>query len=80
MDNQDVKDFALTMAAFGASYLLKKTLESGYEQIYDEQPPNAVKDDKVNWGKVIGWTIVTGLAATATKVLIKRIGAQQIDG
>lgn len=79
MDKGEMKDLLLTMAAFGASFILKKSLEAGYEKVYDEDPPNAVTDKKVHWGKVIGWTIVSGLAATATKVLIKRYGAQQID-
>lgn len=79
MNREEMKEFGLTLAAFGASFLLKKSLEAGYQKVYDEEPPNAVSDKKVHWGKVIGWTIISGLAATATKVLIKRYGAQQIE-
>ena len=75
-----VKEIALTAGAFAASLLLKKLLEEGYQKIYKEDPPNAIKDEEVNWGKIIGWTIVSGVSAAALKVLVKRVGAHKIQG
>lgn len=79
ISKEEVKNLGLTMGAFAASFLLKKMLEEGYRSIYKEEPPNAVKDEEVNWGKVIGWTIISGVTATGLKVLVKRLGAQKID-
>ncbi len=77
--DRTVKEVAITLGAFAASYLLKKLLEEGYEAIYKEDPPNAIKDEEVNWGKIIGWAIVSGVSAAALKVFIKRFSAHHID-
>ncbi len=73
-----VKEFALAAGAFAASFLLKKILEEGYQTIYKEEPPNAIKDEEINWGKIIGWTIVSGVSAAAVRVLIRRFGGHKI--
>lgn len=78
-DESAVKKLAIAVGAFAASYLLKTVLESAYERIYDEDPPNAIKDEHVNWGRVIGWTIVTGLATNALKILVKRGSAHYAE-
>ncbi len=80
MDTSDerVKEVALAVGAFAASYLLKRILEKGYERVYHEEPPNAIKDEELNWGKVLGWAIVSGVSAGALKLLIKRYGGKKI--
>lgn len=80
MDTSDekVKEVALAVGAFAASYLLKRILEEGYERVYHEEPPNAIKDEELNWGKVLGWAIVSGVSAAALKLLIKRYGGKKI--
>ncbi len=75
-----VKEVALAIGAFAASYLLKRVLEEGYTKVYHEDPPDAIKDEEVNWGKIIGWAIVSGVSAAALKVFIKRFGAKKIKG
>ena len=77
---EKVKEVALAVGAFAAIYLLKRMLEEGYEKVYHEEPPNAIKDEKINWGRMLGWAIVTGVSATAVKVLIRRFGAKKISG
>lgn len=79
ISEEELKEIGLTVGALAASLLLKKLLEEGYQSIFKEEPPNAVTDRDVNWGKVLAWTVVSGLTATATKVMIKRFGAQEID-
>ncbi len=80
IESDEWKEAGLTVAALGASFLLKRVLEEAYEFVYKEDPPNAVKDDEINWGKVVGWTIISGIAATATRVLVKRYGGQRFLG
>lgn len=79
MDQDEFKEMGLTLLAFASSYVLKKIMEESYRGIYDEDPPNAATDNDIKWGHVIGWTIASGLVATATKVLVKRYGAKQIE-
>lgn len=78
MDKDEFKEMGLTLLAFASSYVLKKIMEESYKGIYDEEPPNAVTDKEIKWGHVVGWTIASGLVATATKVLVKRYGGKQI--
>ena len=75
---EKMKELALTIGAFAASYVLKQLLEQGYEKVYEEEPPNAIKDEEPNWGKIIGWTIVSGVTAAALKLMIKRYGGKKI--
>ncbi len=75
-----VKEVALAVGAFAASYLLKRILEEGYERVYHEEPPNAIKDEEINWGKLLGWAIISGVSAASLKILIKRYGAKKIRG
>ena len=79
MDKEEFKEMGLTLLAFASSYVLKKIMEESYERVYKEEPPNAVTDKDIKWGHVIGWTIASGLVATATKVLVKRYGAQKLE-
>lgn len=78
--NENLKELALAAGAFAASFILKKMLEEGYQTLYKEDPPNAIKDEEVNWGKVIGWTIVSGISAAAIKVLVRRFGGHKLHG
>ena len=82
MDTSDekVKEVALAVGAFAASYLLKRILEEGYERVYHEEPPNAIKDEELNWGKILGWAVVSGVSAAVLKVMITRFGAKKING
>lgn len=75
---EELNNVGLTMAAFASSFLLKKILEEGYRKVYDEEPPNAADDRDVNWGRVMGWTIISGVTATALKIAVKRLGAQKL--
>ena len=79
ISKEELIELGLSFTAIGASLLLKKLLEGGYEKVYKEEPPNAVKDEEIDWARVAGWTIISGLTATAVKVLVKRYGAQRID-
>lgn len=79
MNKNEINKVGLTLLAIGSSYAIKKILEESYKGIYDEEPPNAVTDKEIKWGHVIGWTVVSGIMASATKVLIKRYGAQHIN-
>lgn len=78
LDEQKTKELLISLGAVGAGYLLKKVLEAGYEKLYDEDPPNQIDDREPNWGKLAGWTIVSGIAATALRVLIRRYGGSTI--
>lgn len=78
ISKQELTEIGLTAGALAASLLLKKVLEEGYQSVFKEEPPNAVTDRDIHWGKVLGWTVVTGLTATATKVLVKRFGAREL--
>lgn len=74
----NMKELALTVAAFGSSLLLKKILEEGYQRTFDEEPPNTSESDEINWGKVIGWAVVSGVSAAVLKTLVKRMGRKEI--
>ncbi len=69
---------AISIAALAVGFALKKLLETGYNELFNERPPNAVMDEKINWGKVIGWTVVSGLTISLTKVAIKRMGGKYV--
>ncbi len=73
-----VKEVALAVGAFAASYLLKRILDEGYERVYHEEPPDAIKDKELNWGKILGWAIVSGVSSAALKLLIKRYGGKKL--
>jgi len=76
---QDWKELGVGLAAFAASFLVKKLLENGYREVFQEEPPDkAEREEEPDWVRLIGWTMVSGLAATATKTLVKRKGKKQI--
>lgn len=74
-----MQEIALTGLAFASSLMLKKILEAAYQKVYQREPPNAVSDKEIKWGHVVGWTILSGLTATAAKVLVKRYGAKKLS-
>lgn len=75
---KDKEELLISAAAVVAGYGMKQLLEYVYEEIYDEEAPNNIDDREVNWFKVIGWTVVSGVAATAVKMLIKRGAGKKI--
>lgn len=80
MDKQQIKDLALGVGAIAAGLLVKKVLEEGYKSTFHKDPPNAIKDEEINWLHVVGWSVVTGVSATLLKAGIKRLGAKHISG
>lgn len=76
----DWKELGVGLAAFAASFLVKKLLEDGYREAFQEEPPDKVeREEEPDWVRLAGWTLVSGLAATATKTLVKRKGKKRIE-
>ncbi|MGB0178276.1 MAG: DUF4235 domain-containing protein [Owenweeksia sp.] len=78
-DKRRMLELLISAGAMGAGYLLRKLMENSYESIYDEAAPNKVDARKVNWGKLAGWTVVSGIAVTGINVLIRRYAGKLID-
>ncbi|HAD98159.1 MAG TPA: hypothetical protein DCG19_12185 [Cryomorphaceae bacterium] len=82
-DNDDSKrkmqELLISAGAMGAGFLLNKLMESGYKGLYHEDAPSKIDARKVNWMKLAGWTVVSGIAVTGLKVLIRRYAGKAID-
>lgn len=63
---------ALTATSVFIGYLIKKMLKKGWKNQYDENPPGDVISERINWGKLILWTFLSGLLLRLIKVGIKR--------
>jgi hypothetical protein len=70
----ELQELGIAVATFAASLLVKKTLEKSYKKIYKKDPPDKRTDEEPDWVDLVGWTIITGLAASATKTFIRRKG------
>ncbi|AEV31844.1 hypothetical protein Oweho_0831 [Owenweeksia hongkongensis DSM 17368] len=79
ISEKQAKEIAVGLGALAAGFFLKRIMEKGYEGIFDKEPPNAVKDEDINWLHVIGWSVITGFTATMLKVGIKRMGGKYLD-
>ena len=79
LTEKQAKEIAIGLGALAAGYFLKRVLEKGYESIYEKEPPNAVKDEEINWLHVIGWSVLTGVSATMLKAAIKRIAGKHLS-
>lgn len=75
---EKAKELAITATAIGAGLLIKKGLESGYKRVYQEDPPNAYTDRKVEWSKALTWALVTGTLIYGVRLGIKRWGGKKI--
>lgn len=73
----DFQELGIAIATFAASLVVKKALEKGYRKIYKKEPPDKRVDEDPTWIDLIGWTVITGLAASATKTFIRRKGQHQ---
>ena len=62
----------ISAAALVAGYGMRKILELAYEEVYDEKAPYHIDNREIDWKKVMGWTIVSGIAVTAMKMLVRR--------
>ena len=74
-----IKATGIALAGVAAGILVRKLMESGYRKIFYEEPPNKVTDRSVHWSKVLGWTLVSGAAVSAARLLVKRAGARKIE-
>ena len=78
-NTEQIKATGIALAGVAAGMLVRKLMESGYRKVYDEAPPNKVTDRSVHWGRVLGWTLLSGAAVSAARLLVKRAGARKIE-
>ncbi len=71
LDKDDFIQLGYAVATFAASFIVKKALEKGYKKVYKVNPPDK-REEEPSWVDLIGWTVLTGLAASATKTWIRR--------
>lgn len=63
---------SVTATSIFLGYIIKKLLKKGWKKKYDENPPGDVISEEINWGKLILWTVLSGLLLRLIKVGIKR--------
>ncbi len=75
----DGLELLISLGAVGAGFLLRKLMENGYRKVYDEEAPDKIDGREIEWAKLVGWTVVSGITVTALKVLIKRYGGRHLE-
>ncbi len=78
-DKRRMQELLISAGAIGAGFLLKRLMEHTYKNMYHEEAPDKIDNRDINWGKLAGWTIVSGVAVTGLKVLIKRYAGKMMD-
>ena len=80
MDKDNLKTIGITVIAMASSFAIKKAMAEGYRNVYDEDPPDEAPEKDFSWGSIITWTVVTGVTAAATKLLVKKMAAKKVEG
>jgi hypothetical protein len=65
----------LTLAvgsAFIASYAVKNLIRAGWRTFADDDPPLNPASLDTDWDEAIAWTVVTGIAAGLTRLIVRR--------
>lgn len=62
----------ITVISLAVGFGIKQLMKEGWKKTYDEEPPGEKMDEEIDWGKLILWTIVSGLIYRIMKVGIKR--------
>ena len=65
------------IAAIGATWLVRKVLDSGYKAATGKQPPHA-SDPGQSMTKIILWAATTAAAIAIVNVVIDRVSAPHI--
>ena len=66
------------VAAIGATWLVRKVLDSGYRAVTGKQPPHA-SDPSQSMTRIIMWAATTAAAIAVVNVIIDRVSAPHAD-
>lgn len=55
-----------------ASYAVKNLIRAGWRTVKDEDPPLNPASLDTDWNEAIAWTVVTGIAAGLTRLVVRR--------
>ena len=68
-----LKWFSLALgSAFIASFAVKNLIRAGWRTFTDDDPPLNPASLETDWNEAITWTVVTGIAAGLTRLIVRR--------
>lgn len=73
---EDIKHLGISAAALAAGFIVKKSMEKGYQKVYHKDPPDKIEAEEPAWLKLISWTVLTGIVTSAVKNAIRRKGIE----
>lgn len=68
----------ISVISISIGYFLKHMLKKGWKKTYNEDPPGETLHEEINWGKLIIWTLLSGLILRLIKVGLKRTVALKL--
>lgn len=74
---EDIKHLGVSAAALAAGFIVKKTMEKGYQKVYRKDPPDKIEAEEPAWLELISWTIVTGIVTSAVKMQFGEEGSKR---
>ena len=59
-------------SAFIASFAVKNLIRAGWRTFADEDPPLNPASLDTDWNEAIAWTLITGITAGLTRLVVRR--------
>ncbi len=68
----DYRAYLISGASFLSAMLVRRVAEYAWKKTTRRDPPKNPEDREVSWGDALAWTLITGVAASLVRLVIRR--------